>query len=120
MEFTLPNKLIQTELVASSTAEALLQITPPDLGDTPHRGDRKKRKIAPDSLAPVASPAAPDTPVAVLIRTDRTGRVREAYWDGPGGNEAQQAAIARAKALRFKPLIVDGAPRQMEATIALP
>jgi hypothetical protein len=56
----------------------------------------------------------------VYVRTDRTGRVREAYRDKIDQFGLTDAAVARALTLKFKPLIVNGVARQMEAPISLP
>ena len=119
-EFTLNEKLIETELVSQSTAESWMQIPPADF-----RG--RLNQVLPAKGSPwvtATTPAAPrtalDTPATVYVRTDRTGRVREAYAESAGGNGAQDGAVARALALRFKPLVVNGAPRQMEAEIVVP
>ena len=119
-EFTLNEKLIQTELVSRSTAESWMEIPPADFRGT--SGPALPAKGSPRLTAP--APATPrtalDTPAAVYVRTDKTGKVREAYAEDSGGNGAQYGAAARALSLRFKPLMVDGAPRQMEATIVVP
>jgi hypothetical protein len=46
--------------------------------------------------------------------------VREAYRETPPELGAADNAISRALALHFRPLIVNGTPRQMEAVVALP
>jgi hypothetical protein len=113
-EFTLKDKLIQTEFVSRSTAESLMQIDPPDFADRSRAGAWKKSQTR--QSAPAAQRNALDTPAMVYIRTDRTGKVREAYAEG----SEEDAAAVRALALRFKPLMVGGAPRQMEAEISVP
>jgi hypothetical protein len=119
-EFTLPEKLIQTELVSQSTAESWMQIPPADFrgklsSPLPAKGSSR---LTPS--APVAPRSALDTSATVYIRTDKTGNVREAYVESSSGNGAQYGAVARALAMHFKPLVVDGAPRQMEATVVVP
>jgi len=115
-EFTLDNKLIQTEFVSQSTAESLMQIGAPNFRHNSRSGAQKKsrsRLTLPDSPRD-----AQDSPANVYIRTDRSGKVREAYaQDSSGGSGG---TVARALALRFKPLVVSGAARQMEAEISVP
>ena len=119
-EFMLPEKLIQTELVSSTTAESWMQIPPADFHDKLHRVPPMRSAPKLTLATPVTPRSVPDVPTTVYIRTDRTGRVREAYAEGAGGNGAQYGAVARAFALHFKPLVIDGAPRQMEAEIVVP
>lgn len=109
-EFTLPGKLMQTQSVSPASAESWMQIPPVDF--------RAKSHTA--LLAKGAPKLSSDSPVAVYIRTDRTGKVREAYAENSGGKGEQYAAVARAMALHLKPLVIDGAPRQMETTIVVP
>jgi hypothetical protein len=102
-EFTPPARKIQTTLVSGSTAQSLLASAAPDW----------------HQLGASTSDSQSGEPVAIYIRTDRTGRVREAYRDSSDQFGLEDAAVARALTLRFKPLIVDGAPRQMEAPLIL-
>jgi hypothetical protein len=55
----------------------------------------------------------------VYVRTDRTGCVREAYRDSADIYGLHQAAAVRAYSLKFKPLMVNGAPQQMEAPVEI-
>jgi hypothetical protein len=100
-EFTPPEKQIQTTLVPRSTAESLLDVAS---GKT---------------LLPVSQRASSETPTTVYIRTDRRGQVREAYSDSPDHSGLQDAAAVHALTLRFKPLMVNGIPQQMEAPLVL-
>jgi len=103
-EFTLPAKQIQTALVSLSTAVSMLE--------TP------LSKLPPGKTASSASAAGIST--TIYIRTDRTGKVREAYRNSADQFHQQDATVARALTLKFKPLIVRGVPMQMEAPFALP
>lgn len=119
-EFTPNEKLIQTNSVSRSTAESWMQIPPVDFRDrlSPAFPAQGSPRLTQSASAP--SRSAFDAPVTVYVRTDQTGKVREAYADSTGGSGAQYGAVGRALALHFKPLVVDGAPRQMEATIVVP
>jgi hypothetical protein len=104
-EFTLPAKQIRTTLVSRQTAESLLESdVGPITGNAMQIPERQK-------------PGAPRT---VYIRTDRTGKVREAYRNPTDHFNLQDAAVSRALMLKFKPLIVNGAPQQLEAPISIP
>jgi hypothetical protein len=104
-EFTLLSKQIRTALVSRTLAQYLLDAPAGQLWRQVDRGPADKQTGA---------------QMTVYIRTDRTGRVREAYRDKNDQFGLQDAAVARALTLKFKPLIVDGAPRQMEAALAMP
>jgi hypothetical protein len=104
-EFTLPSKQIRTDLVSRTTAQSLLESA----------AGQSWRQV---DLGPTDKQTG--TQMTVYIRTDRTGRVREAYRDKSDQFGLQDAAVARALTLKFKPLIIDGAPRQMEAPLAMP
>ena len=119
-EFTLNEKLIQTELVSRSTAESWMQVPPIDFRVTSGPALPTKGSPRPTAPAPATPRTALDTPSTVYVRTDKTGKVREAYVENSSENGAQYGAVARALSLHFKPLTVDGAPRQMEATIVVP
>jgi hypothetical protein len=116
-EFTPESKLVETKLLSQAAADALLQDS---AADFPKTFDRAAQKLdrAKITLQPGAD--AGDGGNRVYIRTDRIGRVREAYRERAVGGPAPDIAEARALTLRFKPLIVEGAPRQMEAVIGLP
>jgi hypothetical protein len=101
-EFTLPARKIQTTLVSGTMAQSLLASAARDWQPVESNGGQAGAHMA------------------IYIRTDRTGRVREAYRDSTDQFGLQDAAVARALTLKFKPLIVDGAPRQMEAPLLLP
>jgi hypothetical protein len=97
-EFTLPANQIRTTLVSRQAAESLLA--------TP--------------LLPASSSTRNPAPRTIYIRTDRTGKVREAYRNSADHYNLQDAAVSRALTLKFKPLRIDGVPQQMEAPIAIP
>lgn len=119
-EFTLPDKIIATELVSQSTAESRLQIAAPGFEREPGTGPAANSNVRQSSTSPAPDRSDRESPATVLVRTDRTGRVREAYRETPPELGAADNAISRALALHFKPLIVNGTPRQMEAVVALP
>jgi hypothetical protein len=104
-EFTSQAKQIQTTLVSRTTAQSLLEVVAGQSWKQVDLGRVDKETGA---------------QMMVYVRTDRKGRVREAYRDSADQLGQQDVAVARALSLKFKPLIVDGAPRQMEAPLALP
>jgi hypothetical protein len=55
----------------------------------------------------------------VYVRTDRTGRVRESYWSSSDNYQLQDAGVRLALMSRFKPLLEDGVPVQMEGPLVL-
>ena len=55
----------------------------------------------------------------VYVRTDRAGKVRESYWDSSDNYGLQDAGVTLALKSSLKPLIVDGAPVQMEGPLVL-
>jgi hypothetical protein len=55
----------------------------------------------------------------VYIRTDRTGQVRESYWDTSDNYGLQDAGVALALESSLKPMIVDGIPVQIEGPLVL-
>ena len=96
-------KQIQTSFVPQATAEALLQYP---------------------SAEPWLRPGGPTQEqggghMTLYIRTDRSGKVREAYRDNSDIYGLDDSAVARAMTYRFKPLLVGGVPQQMEAPITL-
>jgi len=111
-EFTPPASQIATTLVSRSTAESLLDSNSASIRPTLNRVStgNQSGKQATDQAG---------EQMIVYIRTDRTGRVREAYRDNSDHFGLQDAAVARALTLKFKPLIVNGVPQQMEAPFAM-
>ncbi len=126
--FTSSQEQLATSTVSTATAQTLLQL-PTALYARRYIvyiGRPTSQTPSPDlteaASAETASsenhPTLEQTPI--YIRTDRAGRVREAYRSPSDHYGAEQAALVRAFTLHFKPLIVDGAPRQMEALVYLP
>jgi len=109
-QYTPPSQQVRTMLVSRSMAQSLLESSP--VSRPPH--------IRFVSRETSPRPAGPATHTIVYIRTDRTGRVREAYPDSNDVYGLHQAAALRALTLKFKPLIVNGAPQQMEAPLEMP
>ncbi|HTJ31262.1 MAG TPA: hypothetical protein VL346_12215 [Acidobacteriaceae bacterium] len=110
---TSPYQQIRTQLVSSTDAQAMLL---PSL-TTPSNTFRKLADYVKEPSGPIAK--AGNDPILVYIRTDRSGRVREAYTDRNDIYNQHQNAVARAFQLRFRPLIVNGAAQQMEAPIEI-
>jgi len=117
--YTLPAQQIRTRLLGKSEAEALLES--PASAQTPRPAYGRLRELA--SLSSRGDAASLSTtsrdPVTVYVRTDKTGRVREAYTDRNDIYNQHLGAVARAMQLKFRPLLVDGAPEQMEAPIEM-
>ncbi len=121
LHFTPREQQFHTTLVPRSTALALLD--PASLSTpfepAPHRLSQPVSYPLRGSVEP-PPPVATDTHAIVYIRTDRTGQVREAYPDSADVYHLQVAAVAQALTLKFKPLVVNGIPQQMEAPLELP
>ncbi len=130
-EFTPPEQLIETTLVERNVAKAMLDLNPAPF---PGRGFGNPEYAAASAVMKPASfetgepdsdgadgrsRAAGKNPMTVYIRTDRTGKVREAYRNTIDQFGLTDAEVARAMKLKFKPLIVGGVARQMEAPILL-
>jgi hypothetical protein len=104
-EFTPASKQIQTTLVSRAAAQSLLEFSATQSWNQANFSSADKQAGA---------------PMTVYVRTDRKGRVREAYRDNADQFGLQDAALSHALTLQFKPLIVNGAPRQIEAPLLLP
>jgi hypothetical protein len=136
-EFTLPEKLIETNLVARSVAQAMVDVSPAPFPRPTFRNQELAE--GPVVLKPASfetgllqsgsadsgggnahAGASVKSAMTVYIRTDKTGRVREAYRNSSDQFGLSDAEVARAMKLRFKPLMVHGVARQMEAPILLP
>jgi hypothetical protein len=113
--FTSPYQQIRTQLVSRASAEAML--LPSFTTPAPSSAFRKLTSYSKQSARLGAG--TENDPVIVYIRTDRSGRVREAYTDRNDIYNQHQNAVARAFSLRFRPLLVNGAPQQMEAPIEI-
>ena len=135
-EFTLPGKLIETKLVERSVAQAMVDLSPAPL---PRRTLRNPEFADGTAVMKPASfesgstdsgdqagggnahvGAAIKSPMTVYVRTDKTGKVREAYRNTTDQFGLTDDEVARAMKLRFKPLMVGGVAQQMEAPILLP
>jgi hypothetical protein len=55
----------------------------------------------------------------VYVRTDRTGQIRESYWDSSDNYKLQDAGVEFASKTKLKPLLVDGAAVQMEGPLVI-
>jgi hypothetical protein len=140
-EFTPAEKQIRTALVPELTARSLLDesfgpMHPSTRARTPgHSHDATStsfglsdvERTSLTTTRPQTSRQSNDTqsstsshPGTIYIRTDRTGKVREAYSDSSDFYGLQNAAITHAFTLKFKPLIIHGVPHQMEAPLSLP
>ena len=113
-EFTPPAKVIHTSLVSSVNAQSLVELEPSRFEAIFHARSERQPTVR------HASDDFVHEPVIVYIRTDRTGKVREAYRNSVGHGGLNDPAVVRALTLKFKPLVIDGIPRQMEASIVLP
>lgn len=127
-EFTSRQAQLTTAVVSPATAQSLLQLASAGYAFRAASFTRNRfaKPIPPDLTRPPVHHASPSenaltfeqTPI--YIRTDRSGRVREAYRSTSDHYGVEKAALLRAFTLRFRPLIFDGAPHQMEALIYLP
>jgi hypothetical protein len=124
--FTPPIQLLATATVSPGAAQALLQLpaTLYSFRSAAYLQQPTAQAASTDFTQPAETqpsntqPNFEETPI--YIRTDRTGRVREAYRSPSDHYGIEKAALFRAFTLRFKPLIIDGIPRQMEALLYLP
>ncbi len=55
----------------------------------------------------------------VYVRTDRAGNIRESYWSSSDNYKLQDAGVQLALRSKLKPLLVDGAPVQIEGPLVL-
>ena len=115
-EFTLPEKRIETALVPVASAEAMLE------AESAQKWNGFLMRPAGRRIAGMSAKTSEGTESAsaIYVRTDRTGKVREAYPDSADIYGLQKAAVSMALTLKFKPLVVNGVPRQMEAPLMLP
>jgi hypothetical protein len=117
--FTSPMQQIRTRLLAKAEAAALLDGTPQLSTRRSRYGDLKELASYPARGESSMRAGNAGAPVTVYVRTDRTGRVREAYTDRNDVYNQYQGAVARAMLLKFRPLIIDGAPQQIEAPVEI-
>lgn len=68
---------------------------------------------------PVENTEALEGWMIVYVRTDRTGKIRESYWDSSDNYKLQDAGVRLALLSTLKPLEVDGAPVQIEGPMVL-
>jgi hypothetical protein len=97
---TAPADRIFTTLVSTATAEALLE-------------------QAPDMDWPPVAHGTTEGYLMLHVITDKTGRVRSAWRKSADNSWLEPYAIAQALQFKFKPLIVDGVPHQMETPMVL-
>jgi hypothetical protein len=124
-EFTSPAQQIETTLVSRTTAESLIEVVPnPGLTTFPvnYTSPSTEQKVSLSGSSSDPFTGSNDaTPATIYVRTDRLGRVQEAYSDSADHDPTKDAAaIARALTLQFKPLLINGVPHQMEAPLILP
>jgi len=99
---TAPSGRILTSVVSTATEESLLQSAPKDVHWPPVREGRL------------------DGYLIVHAITDRTGQVREASpYNSDDNRELAPFVKQVALQYKFKPFLVDGAPRQMEMPLVL-
>ena len=55
----------------------------------------------------------------VYVRTDRTGQIRESYWDSSDNYRLQDAGVTLALKSSLKSMLVEGAAVQMEGPLVL-
>lgn len=55
----------------------------------------------------------------VYVRTDRSGKIREAYWDSSDNYKLQDAGVRLALLAKLKPTVVDDVPVQVEGPLVL-
>ena len=116
--FTPPMQQIRTRLLERAAAEALLDNAMP--AHASHSASRGFKELASYPARGEVTPSSrAGDPVTVYVRTDKTGRVREAYTDRNDVYNQHQGAVARAMQLRFRPLLIDGAPQQIEAPVEI-
>jgi hypothetical protein len=124
---TVPGDQIVTTLVSNTAAQSLLESNSDPFAPFATKSSASFAAPAEEQQVALTSDMGEErigsqssAPATIYIRTDRTGRVREAYRDSSDQYRLQDAAVARALRLQFKPLLVDGVPHQMEAPLVLP
>lgn len=55
----------------------------------------------------------------VYVRTDRTGKIRESYWDSSDNYKLQDAGVRLALLAKLKPTVAGGVPVQVEGPLVL-
>jgi hypothetical protein len=124
-EFTLPAQQIATTTVSKAAAESMLEVV--SNSDSPtfsaiYATQSREQRVSLDATRQEGRPTShASEPATIYLRTDRSGKVREAYCESSEHDRAQDdAAIARALTLKFRPLVIDGVAHQMEAPLLLP
>jgi hypothetical protein len=99
---TPPSGRILTSLVSTATEESLLESAPKDVHWPPVREGRLEGNLIVHAI------------------TDRTGQVREATpYNSDDNRELEPFVQQVALQYKFKPFLVDGAPRQLEMPLVL-
>jgi len=126
-ESTIPGDQIVTTLVSKTAAQSLLEPNSDPFASFATKFSASFAPPANEQQVALTSDMGEErissqsnAPATIYIRTDRTGRVREAYRDSSDQYRMQDAAVAQAFTLKFKPLLIDGVPHQMEAPLVLP
>ncbi len=91
---------IQTRFVSTLTEESMLEKAPELHWPDVHEGKT-------------------DGYMIVYARTDRTGQVRESSKHNSDNAELEQYGMEQALNYKFRPLLVDGVPQQMEMPLVL-
>lgn len=97
---TPPADQIHTKFVSTLTEESMLEKAP-EL----HWPDVREGKT--------------DGYMIVYARTDRTGQVRESSKHNSDNAELEQYGMEQALNYKFRPLVIDGVPQQMEMPLVL-
>jgi hypothetical protein len=53
------------------------------------------------------------------VRTDKTGQIRESYWDSSDNYKLQDAGVQLALKSKLNPYLLGGEPAQMEGPLVL-
>jgi hypothetical protein len=99
-EVTPPDRRIATKYVSTLTEESMVEVKPDIQWPTVREGKTGGYMI-------------------VYARTDRTGQVRETSKHNSDQPGLEDFGIEAAKRYKFKPLVVDGVPMQMEMPLVL-
>jgi hypothetical protein len=84
------------------------------------RDDIQKRIVRiPDFQWPAEDTEALEGYMIVYVRTDRTGRIRESYWDSSDNYKLQDAGVQLALQSTLMALLVEGQPSQIEGPLVL-
>jgi hypothetical protein len=98
---TPPEATISTTLVSTQTGESLVEAAPAIQWPGVHEGNTQGF-------------------ITLYVRTDRTGQVREAFrYNADQQPELAGLALQKALNYKFKPMIADGVPKQMEMPLVI-